>query len=72
MVLLKAVICTEIVEYSDSKETAVCNLASLCLPRYISNEKFNFELLGEKTQELVHNLNNIIDINDYPTPSLEL
>tara|TARA_Y100001958_G_scaffold51051_1_gene34203 strand:+ start:3 stop:2288 length:2286 start_codon:yes stop_codon:yes gene_type:complete len=61
-------LCTEIVEYSDSKETAVCNLASLCLPRYISDKKFNFELLGEKTQELVHNLNNIIDINDYPTP----
>tara|TARA_B100000683_G_scaffold81107_1_gene79984 strand:+ start:3 stop:2288 length:2286 start_codon:yes stop_codon:yes gene_type:complete len=61
-------LCTEIVEYSDSKETAVCNLASLCLPRYISDKKFNFELLGEKTQELVHNLNNIIDVNDYPTP----
>ncbi len=61
-------LCTEIVEYSDSKETAVCNLASLCLPSYISDGKFNFDLLGEKTQELVHNLNNIIDINDYPTP----
>ena len=61
-------LCTEIVEYSDSKETAVCNLASLCLPSYISCGKFNFDLLGEKTQELVHNLNNIIDINDYPTP----
>lgn len=60
-------LCTEIVEYSDSKETAVCNLASLCLPSYISDGKFNFDLLGEKTQELVHNLNNIIDINDYPT-----
>jgi len=57
-------LCTEIVEYSDSKETAVCNLASLCLPKYISDGVFNFELLGEKTQELVHNLNNIIDIND--------
>ncbi len=64
-------LCTEIVEYSDSKETAVCNLASLCLPSYISNFKFNFELLGEKTQELVHNLNNIIDINDYPTSESE-
>lgn len=61
-------LCTEIVEYSDSKETAVCNLASLCLPMYITGGKFNFELLGEKTQELVVNLNNIIDINHYPTP----
>jgi len=65
-------LCTEIVEYSDSKETAVCNLASLCLPNYILEGVFNFELLGEKTQELVHNLNNIIDINDYPTPEAKL
>ena len=65
-------LCTEIVEYSDSKETAVCNLASLCLPKYISDGVFNFDLLGEKTQELVHNLNNIIDINDYPTPEAKL
>ena len=49
-------LCTEIMEYSDSKETAVCNLASICLPSYISNGRFDFELLGQKTQELVHNL----------------
>lgn len=61
-------LCTEIVEYSDSKETAVCNLASICLPKYITDVGFNFDLLGKKTQELVYNLNNIIDINDYPTP----
>jgi ribonucleoside-diphosphate reductase alpha chain len=60
-------LCTEIIEYSDSKETAVCNLASLCLPSFVTGDKFDFELLGEKTQELVHNLNNIIDINSYPT-----
>ena len=60
-------LCTEIIEYSDSKETAVCNLASLCLPSYVSNGVFNYELLGEKTKELVYNLNNIIDINCYPT-----
>jgi len=61
-------LCTEIVEYSDSKETAVCNLASLCLPSYIQGGEFNYDLLGEKTRELVHNLNNVIDINYYPTP----
>jgi len=61
-------LCTEIVEYSDSKETAVCNLASLCLPSYINeNNEINYELLGDKTRELVKNLNNIIDINSYPT-----
>jgi ribonucleoside-diphosphate reductase alpha subunit len=61
-------LCTEIVEYSDSKETAVCNLASLCLPSFVKNNQFDFDLLGDKTQELVINLNNIIDINHYPTP----
>ena len=61
-------LCTEIVEYSDSKETAVCNLASLCLPSFVKNNKFDFDLLGDKTQELVINLNKIIDINHYPTP----
>ena len=65
-------LCTEIVQYSDSKETAVCNLASLCLPSYVENGIFNFELLGEKTKELVVNLNNIIDINSYPTTESKL
>jgi ribonucleoside-diphosphate reductase alpha subunit len=65
-------LCTEIVQFSDAKETAVCNLASLCLPSYVENGVFNFELLGEKTKELVVNLNNIIDINAYPTPESKL
>ncbi len=65
-------LCTEIIEYSDSKETAVCNLASLCLPSYINDGNFDYELLGIKTQELVQNLNNIIDINAYPTLESEL
>jgi len=65
-------LCTEIVQYSDSKETAVCNLASLCLPSYVENGIFNFELLGEKIKELVVNLNSIIDVNAYPTPEAKL
>jgi ribonucleoside-diphosphate reductase alpha chain len=65
-------LCTEIVQYSDSKETAVCNLASLCLPSYVEDGIFNFDLLGEKTKELVVNLNNIIDCNEYPTPESRL
>lgn len=61
-------LCTEIVEYSDSKETAVCNLASLCLPSFLDEKNnFDYDLLGDKTRELVINLNNIIDINSYPT-----
>jgi len=66
-------LCTEIVEYSDSNETAVCNLASICLPKYISSDmSFNYTLLAAKTREIVNNLNNIIDINSYPTPESKL
>jgi len=61
--------CTEIIEYSDSKETAVCNLASLGLPMYISETKtFDYEKLYQVVQIVVANLNNVIDINYYPTP----
>ena len=60
-------LCTEIMEYSDNKETAVCNLASLCLPTFINNGVFNFDLLSTKVEELVYNLNVVIDKNFYPT-----
>ena len=66
-------LCTEIMEYSDSNETAVCNLASICLPKYISDEgSFDYTLLALKTKEIVINLNNIIDVNSYPTPESKL
>ena len=61
-------LCCEITEYSNDKETAVCNLASLCLPAYVEDGRFNFDLLGSKVEELVENLNKIIDRNHYPTP----
>jgi len=62
-------LCTEIIEYSDSQETAVCNLASLGLPMYISETKtFDYEKLYQVVQVVVANLNNVIDINYYPTP----
>jgi ribonucleotide reductase alpha subunit len=61
-------LCTEIIEYSDANETAVCNLASLGLSVYVNEDKtFNYEELYKVTQILVENLNNIIDINFYPT-----
>ena len=60
--------CTEIIEYSDDKETAVCNLASIGLPMFVKEDKtFDFDKLEEVTKILVTNLNNIIDINFYPT-----
>ena len=62
-------LCTEIIEYSDSQETAVCNLASLGLPMYITEAKtFDYEKLYNVVQIVVSNLNNVIDINYYPTP----
>ena len=66
-------LCTEIMEYSDSKETAVCNLASICLPNYITDVgEIDYILLHEKTREIVINLNNIININSYPTQESKL
>ncbi len=66
-------LCTEIMEYSDSKETAVCNLASICLPNYIKeNLEIDYALLYEKTKEIVINLNNIINVNSYPTPESKM
>lgn len=59
-------LCTEIIEYSDDNETAVCNLASISLPRFVEGKKFNFEKLLEVTQIITKNLNKIIDNNYYP------
>jgi len=61
-------LCSEIIEYSDANETAVCNLASIGLPMFVKEDKtFDYEKLETITKILVTNLNNIIDINFYPT-----
>lgn len=60
-------LCTEIVQYHDSKSTAVCNLASICLPMFVKEDgTYDFEELGKITEIIVHNMNNIIDKNYYP------
>jgi len=60
--------CTEIMEYSDEKETAVCNLASVALPAFVLPDKtFDYARLNEVVQVITNNLNRIIDINYYPT-----
>ena len=64
-------LCTEIIEYSDENETAVCNLASLSLPRFVEGKKFNFEKLVEVTKIVTRNLNKVIDGNYYPIPETE-
>jgi len=59
-------LCTEIMEYTDANEVAVCNLASLALPRYIQNGVFDHNKLYEVTYQAAINLNKIIDNNYYP------
>jgi ribonucleoside-diphosphate reductase alpha chain len=60
-------LCTEIIEYSSPTEQAVCNLASIALPKYIIDGDFNHELLYDYTYQVVKNLNNVINLNFYPT-----
>ena len=60
-------LCTEVNQYSDDKETAVCNLASLGLPTYVENGVFNYEKLHEVVKVVTKNLNMVIDVNFYPT-----
>ena len=59
-------LCTEIIEYTSPDEIAVCNLASLALPRYVINGQFDHEKLYEVTYQATKNLNKIIDYNYYP------
>ncbi len=60
-------LCTEIIEYTAPDEVAVCNLASLALPKFISEEKqFDHDRLFEVTYQATVNLNKIIDGNFYP------
>ncbi|URE13794.1 hypothetical protein MUK42_37090 [Musa troglodytarum] len=75
-------LCTEIIEYTSPTETAVCNLASIALPRFgvpleshpsrlvgssgSKNRYFDFDKLGEVTAIITENLNKIIDVNYYP------
>jgi ribonucleoside-diphosphate reductase alpha chain/ribonucleoside-diphosphate reductase subunit M1 len=60
-------LCTEIVEVSTPDETAVCNLASLCLPTFVKDGEFDFERLQGVTRVVTRNLNRVIDKNYYPT-----
>ena len=59
-------LCTEIMEYSAPDEVAVCNLASIALPMFIEDGKFDHIRLFEVTKKATRNLNRIIDRNYYP------
>ena len=62
-------LCTEIMEYTSPDEVAVCNLASLALPKFVTEDgKFDHQKLYEITYVVTKNLNKVIDINYYPVP----
>lgn len=65
-------LCIEIMEVSTPTEQAVCNLASLALPKYIMNGKFDFISLYKKTRQVTRNLNQVIEVNYYPTKETKL
>ena len=60
-------LCTEVVQVSKPDETAVCNLASICLPTFVKDGEFDFTKLAEVTRVITRNLNRVIDKNYYPT-----
>ena len=63
--------CSEIVEFSNAEETAVCNLSSIALPSFVDKETktFNHKKLHDITKMITKNLNKVIDRNFYPTES---
>ena len=66
-------LCTEIVEHTSPDETAVCNLASVALPKFVTDgeEKFDYSALHTTIKIMTKNLNNVIDRNFYPVKSAE-
>lgn len=64
-------LCTEIIEYTSPDEVAVCNLASLALPMFVTDGKFDHQKLYEVTYTATKNLNKVIDRNYYPVPEAE-
>ena len=55
-------------EFSSANEVAVCNLASIALPKCVEDDKFNYNKLREIVHVVTYNLNSVIDANFYPVP----
>jgi ribonucleoside-diphosphate reductase subunit M1 len=64
-------LCAEIVEFSSPEETAVCNLASVCIPAFVKDGRYDFEELHAAVKHVAFNLDRIIDRNFYPIPEAE-
>lgn len=70
-------LCTEIMEFTSPNETAVCNLGSLALPKFVekisdTEAVFHFQKLRDYTRILIRNLDKVIDKNFYPTPETQV
>ena len=64
-------LCTEILEYTSPDEVAVCNLASIALPKFVKNGDFDHKELFKITKRVIRNLNKVIDRNYYPVKEAE-
>ena len=64
-------LCTEIIEHTSPDETAVCNLASVALPKFVKGGEFDYVELHKTIKVMTKNLNNVIDRNFYPVKSAE-
>ncbi len=64
-------LCTEIMEFTSKDEVAVCNLASISLPMFVENRKFNHQALYDVVKRVTRNLNKVIDRNYYPVKEAE-
>lgn len=64
-------LCTEIIQYTSDKEVAVCNLASIALPKFVNGQDYDHKKLFEVVYKATVNLNKIIELNYYPIPEAE-
>ena len=64
-------LCTEIIEYTSKDETAVCNLASLALPKFVKDDTFDHDKFHKVVRIVTRNLNRVIDKNYYPVKTAE-
>ena len=70
-IIVSSNLCTEIIEYTSKDEIAVCNLASISLPMFVKEGKFDHQELFEVTKRVIKNLNKVIDRNYYPVKEAE-
>ncbi|WP_260260520.1 ribonucleoside-diphosphate reductase subunit alpha [Vibrio intestinalis] len=64
-------LCAEIMEVSTPEETAACNLASVALPKFVTQDGFDFDALHRVTKVAIKNLDRVIDVNYHPTDKIE-